>query len=329
MTNKGCHSAALFFCKESNMTGDGEIQPVEGVNSLDDAADALLASETGDDASDESGDDDEDEQVEATEDEESEDENESEGEDDGTTFTIKVNGKELEVTKAEAIELAQKGADYTAKTMAVAEERKAVEAERETVKQVRQQHEQTLQQSYGMAQALEAFLYQQVGQPPDISLLHEHGSETYIAHKEQYEHRKALLEQARAASAHLQQEQAQQRHAWIMQEAERTERALKDTLPGWSDETLDQLAEYAGKHGLNPQSVDVAFVQKGFWEVLQKAKAYEAIQAKKAEMKPKQTLAKVAKPSAVNQSAKASERMKREEAFRKSPSVDSLAEFLR
>lgn len=308
------------------------MEPVEGVSTLDDAADALLDAEGGGerDAPVESGDDDEAEQdVEAAEDEEAEDGDENEDDEDESTFTIKVNGKELTVTKSELIELGQKGADYTTKTMAVAEERKAVEAERETVKQVRQQHEQVLNQSYGMAQALEAFLSQQVGQPPDISLLHEHGSETYIAHKEQYEHRKALLEQARAASEHLQQEQARQRHAWIMQQAEATERALKDTLPGWSDETLDQLASYAKNYGLDPQSVDVAFVQKGFWEVLHKAKAYEAIQAKKAEMKPKQTLAKVAKPSAVNQSAKASERMKREEAFRKSPSVDSLAEFLR
>lgn len=308
------------------MTGDAEMQPVEGVNSLDDAADALLDAESGDerDADRESGDDDDAEQ----EVEESEDSDENEDDEAEPTFTIKVNGKELTVTKSELIELGQKGADYSQKTMAVAEDRKAIEAEREQVRHVRDQHEQALSQSIGMAQALAQFMEAQVGDPPDIRILHEHGSEAYIAQKEQHEHRKALLAQAREASDRLYEEQARQRQAWIMQQANATEHALRNTLPGWSDDTLTDLAKYGEGFGLTPQNMEGAFVHKGFWEVLHKAKAYEAIQAKKAEMKPKQTLAKVAKPSGINQSAKASERMKREEAFRKRPSVDTLADFL-
>lgn len=314
------------------MTGDAEMQPVEGVDALDDLAEALIPedSQPPRDAQDASGDDDaterEDDDTEA---EEAEDETDESDDEDGTTFTLKVNGKELTVTKAEAIELAQKGADYSQKTMAVAEERKQVEAIKAQSEQVFHQHQQALQQSLAQAQALAQFVESQVGAPPDIAILHTHGSEAYIAEKEQYEHRKALLAQAQQAAHQLSQEQARQRQAWIMQQAEATERALRDTLPGWNDDTLGDLAGYAGKLGLNPQTVDVAFVQPGFWELIHKAKQYDAIQARKAEMKPKQALAKVAKPSAVNQSAKASDRMKREEAFRKNPSVDALADLIR
>ena len=66
----------------------------------------------------------------------------------------------------------------------------------------------------------------------------------------------------------------------------------------------------------------------GFWQLAHKAKAYDAIQAKKAEMKPTEKLAKVAKPSAANQSGKATERAKRDAAFYKNPSVDTLAEAI-
>lgn len=47
---------------------------------------------------------------------------------------ITVDGQEKEVTVEEAKELAQKGADYTKKTQALADERKQLEAEKERVK---------------------------------------------------------------------------------------------------------------------------------------------------------------------------------------------------
>lgn len=313
------------------MTGDAETQPVEGVNSLDDAADALLASESGEerDARDEVEGEEEAESEQEVEEEEGTDEDDEEPQ--KVKFTIKHDGKdvELELTPEEHVEMLQKSFDYSKKTMALAEERKTLEAVRSQSEQVFQQNQQVLEQSLGMAQALAQFMESQAGAPPDISILHQHGSEAYIAEKEQYEHRKALLAQAQQAAHQLQQEQARQRQAWFMQRADATEKALRDTLPGWNDDMLHDLAKYGAGFGLTPESVEGAFVEKGFWEVLNKAKAYDAIQAKKAEMKPKAALPKVAKPSAVNHSAKASERMKREEAFRKSPSVDSLAEFLR
>jgi hypothetical protein len=59
-----------------------------------------------------------------------------------------------------------------------------------------------------------------------------------------------------------------------------------------------------------------------------KAKAYDAIQARKAEMKPVKQLTKVNKPAAANTTGKQAERSKREADFNKNPSVDNLARLL-
>ena len=58
-------------------------------------------------------------------------------------FTIRWNGEERKLSKAELIEQAQKGFDYTQKTQEVAEQRKAHEAERQAFEQQR-----ALQQQY-------------------------------------------------------------------------------------------------------------------------------------------------------------------------------------
>jgi hypothetical protein len=312
------------------MTGDGESQPVESVDSLDDLANAL-APETKapvDEAqrtAPESDEADEDEQeVEDTE--ESDDEAEDDAEE--PTFTIKVDGKDVTLKQSELVELGQKGLDYTKKTMAVAEERKAVEAEREQVTERRKHVESTLQETMTRLQAFTTFMETQVGSPPDVALL-EYDTAAYLKAEKQYEARKGQLQQAYAAQQQVQQEQSRQRHDWIQQKAAATEQALKDTLPSWSDDTLAALADYAGKLGLNTQTADMAMLEPGFWQLAHKAQAYDAIQARKAQMKPTEKLAKVIKPTANNTTGKVAERAKREAAFNKNPSVDALAELLR
>lgn len=307
--------------------GDGpEGQPTEGVVTLDDIADAMIGEQETPDESEEGEESEESEEVEATEEEESDEEEEQE---DEPTVTIKVNGKDVELKQSELVEMAQKGADYTQKTMAVAEERKVVEAERTQAQQYRQQQEQAFSETVNRLQAFTQYLEANIGEPPSIDILHTQGSDVYLAHKEQHEHRRAQFSQAYQALGQAQQEAQRQRQAWIVEQANATEKALKDSLPGWNDNTLDELAAYASKLGLTPQSADVAFLQKGFWEMANKAKAYDAIQAQKAQMKPKAQLAKVDKPKAKNPTGKTAERAKRESAFYKNPSVDALADLLR
>lgn len=309
------------------MTGDGESQPVEGVDALDDLADALVpddaeAADPDDADGEESG---ESEEVETADDDESEGEDEA---DEDPTVKLKHDGKEIEVKLSEALTLAQQGYDYSKKTMAVAEERKAVEAERVQATEIRTQAEQSLTETINRLTAYSQFIETQVGQMPDAAML-SYDTSGYILAKEQHEARRGQLQQAYSEIQRLQHEQARQRQAWIAETAESTEKVLRDTLPGWTDNTLDELAKYAGGLGLTPKTAELALLSPGFWQLAHKAKAYDAIQAKKATLKPTEKLTRVVKPGASNQSGKAAERAKREAAFHKNPSVDALAELLR
>lgn len=307
------------------MTGDGESQPVESGDALDDLADALGPQKEEAESQDEPEEESE-ESEEESEEEEASEEEEEEGEE--KVFTIKHDGKEIQLTESELIAKAQQGVDYTTKTMAVAEERKAVQAEREQVKSAREQADTQLTETAARLQAFSQYIEANIGQPPDVAVLDYDPSE-FLRQKERYEARRGQFQQAFEAQQQLQQEQARQRHAWIMERATETEKVLANTLPGWSDNTLTELTSYAKTLGVTPEAAGEAMLSPGFWQLAQKAKAFDAIQAKKAEMKPTQKLAKVAKPSAVNTSGKVAERVKREAAFNKNPSVDALADILR
>jgi hypothetical protein len=316
------------------MEGDAHNgQPSEGVTTLDDVVAAMEPEvEAEERAAPEDSEESEDEQEEseaAEEEEEGEEEEAEEEAEDDPTVKLKHDGKEIEVKLSEALTLAQQGSDYTQKTMAVAEERKAVQAEREQAETHRKQVEEANTEALARLDAYTKYMEAQVGNPPSAELLSTHGADVYLAQKEQYEARKGQLQQAYHAAQAIRQEEARQRQASIEQKAAATEKVLKDTLPGWGDDTLKELAEYADKIGLNPKSAEAAMLEPGFWQLAHKAKAYDAIQAKKAQMKPTEKLAKVVKPSAANQSGKVAERAKREAAFNKNPSVDALAELLR
>ena len=310
------------------MVGDGpEGQPTEGVATLTDlvalmdggeeVADALGESEEGE----ESG---ESEEVETSEEE---GESESEEEAEEAAFTIKVDGKEVTLKQSELIEQAQKGFDYTQKTMALAEDRKAVEAVKAQAEQHRQSNEAALNDSLNKLQALEKFWGEQIGSPPPIEWAQQDAA-YYLAQKELYENRKGQLEQARTAIANLENERQRQRQAFIAQQADATEKALRDTLPGWSDDTLNDYAKYAAGLGLTPDKVDVAFVQEGFWRLIHKAKAYDALLAKKAEMKPVSQLPKVAKPGNNNQPPQLAKRQDAMKRYKAAPSISTLADLL-
>lgn len=311
--------------------GDGrEGQPAESVLSLESIAggmdegdsieegDALEAAEEGDESD-------------ATEGEEADNEEAGDDEQDGQeadTFTIKVNGKDVTLTRAEMIEAAQKGTDYSQKTMALSDERKAVEAEKAQVSEARQRYDQALNEQVTRLQALGQFMSAQVGSPPTADMIQTHGIEWYVAQKEAYEARQGELHRVMQALQHAQGEQARQRQAWLAEQGEATEKALRDTLLGWTDTTLNELIAYAGKHGVDQRSADTVLLQKGFWEMAHKAKAYDALQEVKAKQKPVASLPKVAAPKAGNQPSQLAKYQDAVKRYRANPSLNGLAELI-
>ena len=312
-----------------NMVGDGlEGQPTEGVATLSDLT-ALLdgGEEGGEDALELS-----EEGEEETDDAEGEEGEQSEGDDneeaqEEPTVVLKHDGKEVSLKQSEVVELAQKGFDYTQKTMALAEDRKAVEAERGKATENRKQYEQTLSQSVARLQAIEDFLSSTLGSPPPVDLA-QRDVALYIAQKEQYEARRGQLAEAQQVATRLQEEQARMRQAWVTERGAETEQALKNTLPGWNENTLPELIDYANKHGIGEASFDHVLLEKGFWELTHKAKAYDALLEKKAQMKPVASLPKVAPAKAQNQPSQLARKQSAEKRYRESPSIGTLADLL-
>lgn len=315
-----------------SMVGDGpEGQPTEGVVTLESLASQMDAEEAapGESESEES---EQPEEVEAAGEEggqspESEEDEDPEEEAEEPAFTIKHDGKEVTLKQSEVLELAQQGFDYTKKTMALAEERKAIEPLKREAEQFRQQTNEALTEAISRLDGYAKFLQSQVGSPPPITLASTDAG-SYLAQKELYEARKGQLDRVLSESRALVDEQARQRQAYVNHKAAQAEKALRDTLPGWDDAMLTELAGYAESFGLNPGSAELAMLEPGFWQMAQKAKAYDALQAEKAKLKPVSQLPKVQKPSANNQPPQLARRQEAIKRHKANPSVDSLAALL-
>lgn len=315
------------------MAGQGENQPTEGVNTLDGIAGLLDGEqvpeelvETDKAETEETGDESESEEEgegaeEAGQDDDAEVESES--------FTITHDGKEIQVNKAEAIELAQKGLDYTKKTMALAEERKALEPIKAQVQEKLTQHEQALNETLHRLQAAADFLESELGQPPALELVNYDAS-AYLVQKEAYQARVDKLKNTYGQIQYLSQEQNQLRQSQLLEQANETEKYLVEHLPGWKDapeKALAELNSYIKEYGLSPETTKEAYVQKGLWEIAHKAREYDKLMSEKAKLTPKANLPKVNKPAANHQPAnvRQQEAFKR---FRQKPSLETLADLI-
>ena len=203
------------------------------------------------------------EKVEAAEPEEQAEESEPEAKEsepeEGEKITIEVDGKVVELSKAELADYYKNGlrqADYTRKTMEAAEQRKAADAERQAALQERAVYAQNLLK---MQAQLEGALEEQSKIDWD-SLLQSDPVE-YLKQQALAQKRQATLQQNLQQQAVLQQQfQAEQQKAYI-QTLQDQQEALLAKVPEWKDATKAKadkaaLREYLLEQGYDKQSVD-------------------------------------------------------------------------
>jgi len=314
------------------MEGQAEKQPT-APQTLNDLAGLVLADDDagseveGEESTDEEQGEELTEEVSEEVEEESEESEEAESEE---TFTIVHDGKEVALKKAEVAELAQKGFDYTKKTQAVAEERKEVEQRKSLYTERLKQQEQALGETLNRLNTAADFLESELGAPPSIELA-QYDASSYLAQKEAYESRVAKLRNTYGQIQHLSQEQQRLSQVAIEEQANETEKYLVEHLPGWKDDpakSLREMNEYINGYGLKPETVKEAYVQPGLWEIAHKAREYDRLMAKKAELKPAQAQPKkVVKPSSnpVPANVRQAEAIKR---YKAKPSLETLAGLL-
>ena len=309
------------------LEGDGpEGQPAEGEVTLESLAASMDSDDTPGESDESEGSEqpeeaDEEGESEPTEDDDSEEEAEE------PTFTIKHDGKEVALKQSELIDMAQQGFDYSKKTMALAEERKAIEPIRQQAEEYRKQQEVATTESVARLEAYSKFLEGQIGEPPPIAWAQQDAA-YYLAAKEQYETKKGQLQQAMTEVKALRDEQNRKRQSALDAKAEATLKTLADTLPGWSDASVGEIGDYLKNAGIRPDTNPDAFVESGLWLMAHKAKAFDALQAEKAKLKPVNQLTKVHKPSGQNQPPQLARRQEAMKAHRAKPSVESLANLL-
>ena len=194
------------------------------------------------------------EELEASDEVEQEYEEESEETAPKPRFKVKAAGEEIEVDEEELIKGYQQGADYTKKSQALAEQRKALEAERghlEYVKQERQAYAQKLQ-------ALDSFLSQQ-DRGVNLDVLKETdpiGYAVAVAEQSQREKQLAVVrnEQHRIAQQQQSEHQASlQSH--LRQESEKLTSLIPELATAQGDAVRKQIRDYAKSVGWSDQEL--------------------------------------------------------------------------
>lgn len=177
---------------------------------------------------------------------------------DGEKVTIEVDGKTLELSKAELADAYKNGlrqADYTQKTMAAAEARKAAEAETSKAQQERQTYATNLQK---MALQLEGALEQQ--QKIDWDALISADPVEAMRQQHLLQKRQAALnetvQQLQAIDAQTKAEQAQQMQSYRQEQ----QKELLAKLPEWKDEAKATAEKAALKTYLKNQGFDDAAI---------------------------------------------------------------------
>jgi len=221
------------------------------------------------------------EEVEASS--ESDESEESKQPDEPPTFTVKIDGKEEAVPLDELLKGYQRTADYTRKTQALAEQRKAAEAELNAVREERATYSQLLT-------ALQQQLQQQQESPVDMERLYREDPIEWVRQTELARQRSEKLAASQAELQRLntlqQQEVQRAMQARLKEEAS----LLVSAIPEWRDEKTAKaeksaLIEFGVKEGFTPDDLK-GVVDHRVVKVLRKAMMFDQIMSKQQSIKP-------------------------------------------
>jgi len=200
-------------------------------------------------------------------------------------YKVKAAGEEIEVDEDELIKGYQQGADYTKKSQALAEQRKALEAERGHLEQVKQERMAYAQK----LKALDSFLSQQ-NQGVNLDVLKETDPIGYAVAVAEQSQREKQLAVVRAEQQRLaQQQQAEQQASLqnhLRQESEKLVSLIPELATPQGDAVRKQIRDYAKSVGWTDQELSSVYDSRAVVS-LYKAMKYEQLQKSKPELTKK------------------------------------------
>ena len=222
------------------------------------------------------------EESEEDEPEDTEDEDDSEEEDEveveeRKTFRVKANGEEKDVTLDELVSGYQKGEDYTKKSQALAEQRKAVEAEAHAVNEAMQ-----MRQEYAQRLSQVQELLSQNNDDVDLAELKENDPIQYaikVAEKTENNKKLQLLQQEQNKLAQAQQQQVAQHQAKLVaHEAQMlTEKVKEFSDPKKAEQLKGEIRNFGKSIGFTDDELAQVYDHRHVM-VMQKAMEYDKLQ---------------------------------------------------
>jgi hypothetical protein len=256
-------------------------------------------------------------------DEQSESEEDTQEDEKPKAFTVKIDGKEVEVTLDELQKGYSRTQDYTRKTQQVAEMRKQTEAELTAIRAEREQYAQLLG---ALSEQVKAAAEPKI----DWDRLYQEDPIEYVRQRE-------VMRENREKAAAIQAEQ--QRLAEISQQEQIKEmqahkakesQALLEAIPSWKDPAKAKaekamMIEFGQKMGFTSEELGNIFDHRVVL-ALRKAALYDQMQAKRQGIKPVTNNGpKPAKPGAAGRVSQMSDAARAKQRLAKTGRVDDAA----
>jgi len=244
-------------------------------------------------------------------------------------YKAKVGGEEVEVELDELINGYQRSKDYTQKSQALAEQRKAIEAERQHLEQVKQERQAYAQK----LKALDSFLSQQ-NKGEDLEVLKETDPIGYAVKVAEQSQREKQLAVVRAEQQRIaQQQQAEQQQSLqnhLKAESEKLASVIPELATPKGDAIRKEIREYAKSVGWSDQELASVYDHRAVL-TLYKAMKFEQLQKGKPEtLKKVQQAPKMLKPGTSTPNAKSSQEKQAMQRLRQTGKVrDAAAAFER
>jgi len=258
-----------------------------------------------------------------TTEEQSEEGEETEEEEQPTeVYTVKVDGKEVEVTLDELQKGYSRTQDYTRKTQQIAETRKAVDAEASAIRAEREQYAQLLGALKQQLESTEA--------PVDMDRLYNEDPIEWVRQSEVMRQKQDKLAAIQSEQQRLSQLTAQQRAQEMQAHLATQQEALIQAVPEWKDSKKAKaekalLIEFGQKIGFSEEELKNVYDHRAVI-ALRKAALYDQMMSKRGQIKPViNNGPRPAKPSAAGRVSTTTESTRAKQRLAKSGRVNDAA----
>jgi len=261
-----------------------------------------------------------------TDPEQSEEDDNSEEEEQPQVFTVKVDGKEVEVSLEELQKGYSRTQDYTRKTQQIAEVRKHAEAELQAVRAEREQYAHLLG-------ALEAQVQQATQPNIDWERLYQEDPIEWVRQRElmrENQEKNAAIQSEKQRLSQLSQQEQMQHHQLVLQHEQE---ALVAAIPEWKDAKKAaaekaMLVQFGQKAGFSPDELKNVLDHRAV-VLLRKAALYDQMVSKRGQIKPVTNNGpRPAKPGAAGRVSNNTEALRAQQRLAKTGRVDDAADAI-